>query len=182
MRELVEKFIDHPQALQIEAEIDYIHDILHVRMQCDADDHPKLVGKGGAHFDALAILFAEIGMAEGREVRLRRHREPEQGYQRPHIPRKIPLSYNAREPQKLLVKLLTALGIGDARVEATIQPGSPIGIVFQIHTRSSDEYRSLTVPDEDANTTMTTIGALGTLFRAYAAKDGVRFMLEVKKS
>jgi drug/metabolite transporter (DMT)-like permease len=51
---------------------------------------------------------------------------------------------------------------------------------FQILTRTVEDYNTLTVATEKADQPMTIIGAIGTLFRAYANREGVSFDLEVK--
>ena len=55
---------------------------------------------------------------------------------------------------------------------------------FRIYTRSEDDYGKLVATEEgDALVSKPSlVGAIGTLFRAYAAKEGMIFTIEVARS
>lgn len=180
IRLLLERFIHHPRSLMIEA--NEKPGVVFWTMQCHADDHSKLVGKQGTHFHALKLLLAELGTAANTQFVLKRFLEPEAAPRREKMPWKTPEAYDARPARDLLCQIVENLGIGQFVVEIVDAGGFPLQFNLIITVRSQDDFNSLTVPREDHAQPMTTVGAIGTLFRAYANQDGVKFNLEVKRA
>lgn len=180
LRLLVESFIDHPNHLSVVAK-DY-RDAVYWEFRAHTDDHPKIVGKRGAHVHALSLLVRKIGLAR-ETVYYFELLEPEPGRRREASPPKAVEAYDAGPARKLLEDILTELGLGQFAIEVLSKPFSesgPLQYRFEIILRTEEDYAALTVP-EPSNPNATTIGALGTLFRARARKDGVVIDLEVKR-
>ena len=178
IRSLVESFIDHPTQLRIETTPH--PGVLYWLMQFHADDHSKAVGKRGAHYDALKLLIAEIGRANDTQYVLRRYREPEPTDRSENMRRGCPEEYDPTRATHILTGLLEHLHLGDFQVHANQVAGEhPLSFGFTIHTRTALDYKALTVPREDNALPMTLVGAIGTLFRAYGNRNGVKFTVEV---
>lgn len=187
IRRLIESFIDHPQSLRIETSDRNGH--VYFLMQCHADDHPKMVGKGGSHFHALRLIIAELGKQAETSYKLCRYQEPEPAPRRERSASKMVTSYSPDDACRLMEAIFANLCAGQYAVEAEMNPAlRPLTYTINITTRDSADYIALTryasstehIP-ENAESPMTIIGAIGTLFRAYANRDGVRFSVQLKR-
>ena len=181
IRTLVKSFIDHPHNLLIETKEH--PGIVYWTMQFHADDHSKAVGKRGAHYDALKLLITEIGRAHDVQYILRRYREPEPAERQENMRRGCPEEYDANPAVALLVKILELLDVGQFIVEiAQAQGEHPLSFTLSIIVREPKDYNTLTVPREENALPMTTVGAIGTLFRAYGNRNGVKFAIDVQRA
>lgn len=188
IRRLIESFIDHPASLKIE--LSNRSGSTYLMMQCHADDHAKMVGKGGSHFHALRMIIAELGAQAATSYKLCRYLEPEPAERSERMPVKNAESYSPATACKLLEDLFGFLCAGQYAVEADFRcEMRPLTYVLNITTRDATDYIALTryaAPTEivphNAEAPMTLIGAIGTLFRAYANRDGVRFSIQLKKA
>jgi predicted RNA-binding protein YlqC (UPF0109 family) len=178
IRKLVERFIDHPEALMIDPREH--PGCVYWTMKCHADDFSKMVGKQGAHYQALLVLLAEFGRSTGSQYILKRYLEPDPAQRRDMMHKKSVHHYDVEPAQVLLEEVLGNLGIGQFGLTTVQSSYNPITYVFSITTRAYEDYTLLTVPSENRTNPMTLIGALGTIFRAYANRDGVRLNLEVR--
>jgi predicted RNA-binding protein YlqC (UPF0109 family) len=175
---LVRSFIDHPTKLALE--IKEHPGIAYWTMQFHASDHGLAVGKRGAHFDALKLLITEIGHTRDTQYVLRRYKEPEPAARQENIRRGCPEEFDPAPAAELLTRVLEQLSIGQFLVDVKQSQGEhPLAFAFTIVTRSIEDYNTLTIPREDNTLPMTMVGALGTLFRAYGNRNGVRFAIEV---
>ena len=180
IRKLVKSFIDHPHNLMIETKEH--PGIVYWTMQFHADDHSKAVGKRGAHYDALKLLITEIGRTHDIQYILRRYREPEPAPRTENMRRGCPEEYDPQPASALLTSILEQLNIGQFNIQVTSTPGQhPLEYTFVIHTREQQDYNTLTVPREENALPMTLVGAMGTLFRAYGNRNGVKFSIEVAR-
>jgi predicted RNA-binding protein YlqC (UPF0109 family) len=189
LRALVTTFIDHPACLEINAE--EFTGAVYWSLRGNADDHGKLVGKGGSHVKAMTFLVAQFGVARG-EIHAFKLLEPTVGVRRPATPPKTAQSFDEEPARKILERVIGALAVGEYVVSTSYESGKyvsqanrsgsneamPLSYVFQIAVRDDTDYRSLTVPP-DVVDGATVVGALGTLYRASANKEGVKFQLEV---
>ena len=77
--------------------------------------------------------------------------------------------------------MLEELDIGSFRVDVGpgAGPRSALTFVFAITVQDSSDYNALTVSPAEPRNDETIIGALGTLFRAIAKKNGVRYELAI---
>ncbi len=182
IRALITQFIDHPDNLRID--IQEYPEPTRWTIQSDAEDLPKLVGRSGAHFYALKTLIAEMGKAQDQQYVLGRYPEPlavQQG--RPRQPRKTATrEYDPRPARDLLQRLLERIGLGQFDLELMLGTGADRHTYqLNIYPRDPEDYQTLTVPTvtpRDPNP-MSPIGALGTLYRAWANRDGVNYSLEI---
>lgn len=176
IRKLIECFIDHPEALRIETKEH--PGVVYLTMQPHADDFSKMTGKQGAHFNAIKTVLAALGKSEGTQYVLRRYLEPEPARRREQMPKTIAPNYFVEPARDMLMQLLTAIALEDWQLQVRKTPNTkPTLYTFTILTRSREDYETLIVP-ASADQPMTLIGALGTLFRAYANRDGVKFNIE----
>jgi predicted RNA-binding protein YlqC (UPF0109 family) len=173
IRDLAISFIDHPETLELS--VKEHPGACYWAMRGHADDQPKLVGKRGAHVQALGFLVKALGQSNDSLYTFKLL-EPEPAPRRDTSPPKLASDYDMRPMRDLLCRVLENLGIGDFKVEGVFSPGMPISILFNIRTRTPEDYATLTVAPDGG---LTIVGALGTLFRASANRDGVRINLEV---
>lgn len=180
IRELVESYIDHPRDLTLEGKP--FASAVYWSMRGHADDYGKLVGKRGAHVNALAFLVRIMGHAQ-KELHSFKLEEPSPGERREAAPAKAAETYDPRPARDLLCRLLEALDIGqfvvEAKVERNLNPrvDFPLFVRFEIGVRSHDDYEVMVM--ESASSALTVIGSLGMLFRARANKEGVGVQLDV---
>ncbi len=186
-RDLVAAYTSKPDELEL-----HIKDVpgaVYFKIRAHGDDQPALVGTRGSHVDALSLIFSEVGEAAGAPLVLTLL-EPDvrspRRMQLPPVPPKI--RFNFMPAQALLIRLINALGISEVSFEVMerldIDRKAKAEIEFKIFVRSSDDYEKLTVPmtAKYGAKIPTLIAALGTLFRAYAMKEGVIFELRVIQS
>lgn len=177
LRDLLTAFIDYPDELAIEPK-DF-RDAVYWSVQGHTDDHPKLVGKGGAHVKAIKYLLLRMGTAVDTVYSFELL-DPEPGRRRQESPQKNAESYDPTPACDLLIRLLEGLGIGQYAVESKQDATAinPLRYEFNILVRDREDYLLLTAYEKDRDG-QTIISALGTLFRAIANRDGVRIQLEV---
>lgn len=180
LRDLVASYTDHTHALELAAK--EVPGAVYWTLRGHADDYGKLVGKSGAHVKALGYLVTALGVADG-ELFTFKLLEPEPAPRRPSSPVKEATKYDPKPAGELLTRLLGELGIGQYAVTGITDASRvPIFVTYEIAVRDAEDYSALTVgPTEGEYVGQTLIGALGTLFRARANRDGVRFQLNVIK-
>ena len=180
MRELVESFIDYPTSLALAAK--EVPGSVYWSMQGHADDTPKLIGIRGAHFNALRFLFLRLGRVRDLLYTFKVN-EPERAQRRESSPPKVAKAYDPRKAKELLSQILDALLIGQYVVDIKLahKDKTPLEYTFIIFTRDEADYDDLTVAPQGSIDTMTIVAALGTIFRAYANKDGVKFVIDVRR-
>lgn len=166
--DLVGSFIERPAALRVECQSG-ADGAAYWMMQGDLADEGKLVGAGGAHVKAVARLVESIGAARGQAFtfRLITVGDPQR---RPERQERDVIEYDPRPARDLLCRTLEALDIGEFKVEAGPGAGARRSLTF-VFTVKTARYI-------DADT----LDALGTLFRAIAKKDGVRFAINLSSA
>lgn len=179
VRALVSSYILHPKKLILEGS--EIEGRIFFEMKAAFDDQPKLIGKSGSHIKALRFLLREIGLAQNVDINLTLL-EPTPGPRgEPQAPKAVSF-YEPKEAHELLERAACALVLGQVRVDCAKIPGDrPCSYLFTITPRDMPDYADLITPDDDDPEAQTVIGAIGTLFRAFANKAGVQFKIEVKK-
>lgn len=190
IRRLIESFIDHPKQLTID--INTRAGTSYVLMQCHAADHPKMVGKAGSHFHALRLIIAELGTQAGTIYKLCRYLEPKVGQRAENAKQRIAYTYDPLPACALLSAIFADLCAGQYAVDAEQLPSvqdSRLTYSLNVLIRDEADYNTLTryaSPDQNiptnAEAPMTIIGAIGTIFRAYANRYGVRFAVQLKLS
>lgn len=178
IRTIIEKFIDYPSSLMIEPKEQ--PGMVYWTIKGHADDQSKLVGKQGAHYQAMLVIIAELGNALETQYILKRYLEPDPAPRRDSMQKKTVTQYDPAEAEELLIQILTSIAVGEFAVNTI--PLSPTAFTFSIITPARADYNLLTVASEKRTNPMTLIGAIGTIFRAYANREGVRFNLEVRQA
>lgn len=188
IRRLIESFIEYPKDLRID--ISNRAGTSYVLMQCHATDHSKMVGKSGSHFHALHLLISELGQQAGTTYKLCRYNEPQVGQREPRTEQHIATTYDTTPACAMLTAIFAELCAGQYAVVPEQLPSAPdsrLNYCLNVIIRDQSDYTNLTryaSPTEQIPTTaeapMTIIGAIGTLFRAYANRAGIRFAVQLK--
>lgn len=183
VRAIICSFIDHPAFLEIAYEEQPAAVFWSIKSH--AHDHGKITGKEGSHFRALKILIDEMGFISGKNFILQRYREPDAAGPRALLAKATTRNYDASDARNLLVQILKAIGIGPFTLAPTSvlsaqHPSDRESYTFTITTEEITDYTAMTVPLEGSKDTMTTIGAIGTIFRAFGNTHGVKFAVEVR--
>ena len=187
LRDLVGTYISHPDELLIDRKEH--GGSVYFGITPHGNDAPALVGKQGCHVKALQRILGEIGECAG-EIYVLTLREPKIPRDRGNLEKPArPASFDQQRPLALLKRLLVAICLPDTSLEFMWTPSggskyTPPSMGFRIYTRSEDDYGKLVATEEgDALVSKPSlVGAIGTLFRAYAAKEGMIFTIEVARS
>lgn len=179
VRTLVSSYILHPKKLLLTgSEID---GRVYFEMRGAADDQPKVIGKLGSHLKALRFLLKEIGLGQDTIYTLNLL-EPMPGTKGETPRAKDASNYDTKPAHELLDRAVALLVLGQARVDCDRIPGDrPCSYLFTVTPRDYADYADLITPDESDTEQLTVVNALGTLFRAYANKDGVQFKIDIKQ-
>jgi hypothetical protein len=142
----------------------------------DEQDDPLLIGVDGAHVRALEQLVAQFGAARGEDWTLRLVTETEPR-ERERNPRKIAISYEPEPIRALLERLIAELAVANYRVtvDTGTGPRDLLTFIFRVHVKDAADALDLTTAKPPNG--LTTIGAISTLFRAIARKNGVDFLV-----
>lgn len=151
------------------------------RMTVHADDQKKVVGIEGSHIKALTYILAEMGRQNGGWVYKLKLDEPINGQRRYSTPKPTVKSYNPAKAHELLARVVSLVTAGRVHVELDEDAGEDFAYTFTLVPRTSPDHHALTDARECTHR-QTVIGALGTLWRAYAQRDGVRFTLQIRPS
>lgn len=199
LRDLASAFVERPAELKIASQESLTGECFFA-LQGAPEDEPILVGKGGSHVNALTFLVAQLGEAEGKTFtfRLITPNEPDEDsapWER--IKTQSAIAHDPAPAAAMLRRIFDALGV-QATVE--VSPGrgarSSLAFVFQIHPRDAEDHQRLTAgrrvvvrpflpangrhPERREIAIEATIeGALGTLWRAIALSQGVRYSVAV---
>ncbi len=183
VRILIETFIAHPAKLNIN-----LHEhcgLIRWLISCDPADHGKLVGKQGAHFNALRCLIEELGSAKDEKYTLSRYLEPRipvVGKIHPAHPAPDH-TYSTAPAELLMTSFLEELLAGEFLIQ--VEDIQPHQYEIVIDPKDQRDYEFLTIASltvghaSRPGTDITVIGALGTLYRAWGQRDGVSYSLEV---
>lgn len=179
IREIVTSYVAHHSELELDAK--EVPGAVYWSLRCHADDYGKIAGKDGAHIKALQALVGRFGEAR-EEFHAIKLLEPAPARRRQVAPTPAAQTYDPRPARDLLCRTLTAIGMGQFVVEAKVEPNrnpkidALLFVRFDVHTRSADDYRDVTLADGDA---LAPVAALGALFRARAKRDGIGVQIEV---
>jgi predicted RNA-binding protein YlqC (UPF0109 family) len=176
LRNILSRIVYHPEDIEILTTI--FRGAVYWNIRANADDQPKIIGKGGTHIRALTFLVAEMGLSADSMYKLKLS-EPEHGQRSDSTKPPTPANYNAEPAAELLLAALeTIFGKDTATIITT---GTGYAFDFEIRMRDTADVPDLRTPYEDDQYEMTVIGALGTLWRGWAKKDGVEFTISSKQ-
>lgn len=192
IRDLAASFTKHPEGIQLriataeELSIKRLPPtaVLWVMYGARQEDEAVLIGKLGSHVRALSFLVRSFGMARN-ETHLFELITVHAPRDRSAMIRNVARTHNPTPAVALLQRILAELSIGAFKVEAaTAGTTEDPAFVLTINVREFVDYSALTVaPFQGASSgaAETIVGALGTLFRAIAKKNGVRYDLVVAR-
>lgn len=178
IRRLLESFLDHSRDLHVE--INGEGQVIEWVIEVHQDDQRKAVGAQGCHIKALKFIVAEIGLTAGADYRVLLRDRPKPEFPERSAP-KLAKSYNETAATQLLHEVIKEITGSDLRIEAivtnaTATPRNPLACTFIIYAGVMSR-KKLAKQDDAGDQTL--LGAIGTIFRAYANREGVAFKLEV---
>ena len=175
VRELAGLYVGHPDKLQIRFQ-EAKDGSVYFAMRGTPEDDSRLIGTKGCHVDALKFLIGEIGAAQGRAFTFRLLSTP--GSRGQWYPPRDVLDYDPIPARDLLRRILSALGVAEFSVEVNPGSGPRESLFFEFEVKIPDGKiaADLTIGEEDE---ISVIGAIGTLFRAIAKTNGVRFQVRL---
>jgi predicted RNA-binding protein YlqC (UPF0109 family) len=144
------------------------------------EDQGKVRGRQAAHIIALQYIVQEIGWAH-EEVQRVTLLESDTRIAGHRSPLRMASSYNPMDAHELLHDILTAILASPFKINVRTDPDAttPLAYDFHITTTTDEDQAAMLEPyddDPDKNTLMTT---LGTLWRAYANREGVAFSISI---
>lgn len=179
IRDIAAAFVDHPE--QIDCRSQASEDAVYFAMRGALADEGKLVGAQGAHVDAMTLLVSEFGKSEGHTFGFLLMTTGTRT-DRPKAPERQASGHSPAPAQSLMVRILERIHIGGFDVSVAFSET----YVFTIKVNALQDYIKLTVSQpfkrpSGTQQEMSIVGALGTLFRAIARKEGVRYAISVRQ-
>ncbi len=178
LRELIATYIDHADELRIDAR-DF-RDEVQFEIVCASDDMRRMVGGNkGSHIAALEHLCKAFGRAR-QVVHKLRLLEPDPGTRREDYPSPIAERFDPATIAKLIESVVMAVGVDQTQIVTVAQNAPnerPLSYLFQIYTRTADDWELLTVSPPRARANLSVASALSILMDAAAKRNGVVFAL-----
>lgn len=181
IRDVVASYVDHGSEIQIDAREH--PGAVYWSIRGHAEDYGKLVGKQGAHFEALRSLIAALGDAREELHVLNRFEEPDAARRRRPSDNAPAETYDPKPAADLLSRVVEHL-VGQFAVVAEVRPNRDPRVPFilfvtlTITVRSEEDYADLVAPKNGR----ALVEALGALFRARANRDGVAMQIDVARA
>lgn len=191
---LVSRFVEKPDALKLEMHASPGGDCYWM-LKGDPKDDSKLIGKSGAHVNALTFLLAQLGQAAGHTYSFRLFTEDTE--RRGHFMARAedPMTYDVEPTRALLESILEMLLAGEFAVQAVPSVGAFAKLTFDFNINLADPAdredlqktkRLVIAPATrlrgERSISMTTLDAIKTLFEAIANTEGVWFQINVEAS
>lgn len=176
---IVRALVEHTEAVTITHE--HIPRLTQWYLKVNGEDQGKVRGRKAAHIIALQYIIQEIGARheETQRVTLLESDERIIGHR---SPLRMAEQYNPGDAHELLHDILATILAAPFRIDVRPDPtGSPgmLGYDFHITTSTAEDQEKVLAPyDDDPNKT-TLIASLGTLWRAYANREGVSFKISI---
>ena len=176
IQDLARMYVGKPDQLAVKFQESGDGSSVYFMMRGSQEDDSRLIGRDGSHVDALTYLIQKIGEAEERIYTFRLLTAPERSD--PWFPPKDADEYDPTPAKDMLLRILNALKAADV-ITVTVGPGAG--------PRTSLSFNfDVKIPDRKAAEALTastggvsTVGAIGTLFRAIAKQAGVRFQIRL---
>ena len=177
VREFATFYIGNPENLEIRFQPARDGSACYFTMQGAPEDDSRLIGRKGCHVNALTYLIKEVGRAQGKVFPFRLITRPDGAL--PWFPPGDVLDYDPRPARDLLCRWLTFVGADEFSVKINTGPGPRRSLFFNFDVKiaSRPKAEALTHPGRGDEEGFSTIGALGTLFRAIARQNGVRLQI-----
>ena len=179
LKELVCAIVSKPEELRVVSQWTKERDGCFFGIKGAPADDGILLGKQRSHFDALDAVMDRIGYAQRKTFTLAIRTTP----MLDEPPRREFVQSFEHDPKKsaeLLRRILVAMGISDFRIE--VGPDSiarhGLSFVFTIHTTDYFAGILLRFFEDDPGESLVTV--MGTLWRAIAMRQGVRYQINVE--
>lgn len=149
-----------------------------------AEDTGKIVGREGTHLKAFTLVVKESAKFLGDE-KLQRFKVLDPlpaAFQERSSPKAK--DYNPEPAKTRLEEVLVCVGVQEFKIGSTcLRPDmdGTLRFEFSIQVRTEDDYNLLTVAPQIGNDDATVIGAIGTIFRAGARRDGIKSAVTVTR-
>lgn len=179
LRALAGAFLAHPEELMVVHQ-EALDGACLFGMQGEKEDEPRLIGAGGTHVTAFSTLVAAMGDRRNLKWSFKLVTSPGRANPAPNPP-KDTLKHDPAPAMLLLSRVLKECLVGGFAVEISHGKGPrrDLTYAFSIYLLDQRDYARMvhwTEPDGK----MKLIEAIGTLYRAIARSQGVRYELEVK--
>lgn len=181
IRRLVTTYVSRPESLWLEAN-ESDAGVAFV-MRCAGEDMRTVIGSNkGSHVAALEFLV--LAMGRSREVPHRlRVLEPDDGERRGSYIAQTADSHDATGTASLIQTVCEACGVEVQCVTsmASAPTVRPLSYVFQLFTRTADDFNSLTLSPAGSRNGLSVATALETLMRAAGRRQGVVYAVKAEK-
>lgn len=175
LRDLAAAMVSKPDRVRVERR-DPIEGETLWWLSCAPEDLGKIIGRSRSHARAFEILLEAMGSAIGEAWLFKVERV--EGPIRQEPPVRRPRSHDPSEAHELLARILAQLPLGSPIIECDADSADDLFFHFDVRVGRMGETRLKTLRDpQDSDTSLE--AALGTLFRAIARKNGVRYQLNV---
>jgi predicted RNA-binding protein YlqC (UPF0109 family) len=174
---LLEALIDNPRELNLDAMP--LEGRVNWWVKVNISDTGRIVGKQGAHMNALKVLVAAMGRRYEEDWRFEMN-EPDPGerHDKPRVAQ--PRTYNSSDASLLLAELVRAI-LGHTP-HIIVRDAHP-DYTWSIEAEAVQDYETLVtampVMGRPDLAPIQPVAALGTLWRAYGRQHGVNFKVEV---
>jgi predicted RNA-binding protein YlqC (UPF0109 family) len=179
LREILGGLIANPEHLRIEAR--EFPGAVYWTIRVQADDYGKVVGKAGAHIQAIAFILDDIGRAIETTYAVTLP-EPEAAPRRPNLPPVSSENYDPEPARDLLERTLAPRFADTVCVETVIPTDGQWPYYRFVVTVREKDFAELVSPRDFVmgNKTLrnSLVDSLGTLWRARGQKEGVKLMIE----
>jgi predicted RNA-binding protein YlqC (UPF0109 family) len=146
------------------------------------EDQGKVRGRKAAHIIALQYIVQEIGYNHDEVQRVTLLDSPSfERIEGIRSPLRMAEHYNPMDAHELLHDILTAILASPFRIDVrTLTETAPLAYDFHITTTTEEDQAALLESYDEDPTRNTLIAALGTLWRAYANREGVEFKISTE--
>lgn len=175
---LLESLVDNPREIDLAVD-DQAHSV-NWTVKVAVDDRGTVIGKNASHAKAIQFLMALVGMRAGERYRIKID-VPRDLVRAKDRPRRTATAYNPEDAIALLDELLRLLDGWEAKVvcDETRDAGE-LSYLFTIISMGMSN--DLTIPCDPIGNgnASTALAAIGTLWRAYGQREGVKFIVEAR--
>lgn len=177
LRRLLEACVVHPNDLSVEYYA--MRNRVDWKIRANVNDQGRLVGKRGAHIQAVQFLMRELGVRDGNKYVVTLESDGvgerklgDEDYFAPSIQKTNAMTI------ELLAAVLKEFLDEDAKIEIFNRIAEGDGVLFRINPVRMQDYEALVSPP-DGRSNQTLLTELGTLFRAIGRGWGINLSLEV---
>ena len=176
IRDLATRMISRPDELETGAQCDE-HGTALIAMRCAPEDEGVLVGKGGCHVKAFAYLVERIGLARKKEYLFKL--KTNGGCNETLFDPQYATRHDTGPGKVLLERVFRELSINTAQIRPEETPIDIPVLNYVFHVELNDETALARLFAQSQSGTPL-IGHIASLFRAIAARVGVRYQIELE--